>query len=93
MASELGTAYVQIVPAAEGISGSISSLISPEATAAGKSAGISIAGGIGSALAGATTVVAAGTAAVTGAIIKGSSDLAVYSAHGHRKPNVPLDNA
>ena len=78
MASELGTAYVQIVPAAEGISGSISSLISPEATAAGKSAGISIAGGIGSALAGATTVVAAGTAAVTGAIIKGSSDLAVY---------------
>ena len=76
--SDLGKAYVQIIPSAEGISGSISSIIDPEATSAGKSAGINIAGGIGSALKGATTLIAAGAAAVTGAITKGTSDLAAY---------------
>lgn len=39
MATELGKAYVQIIPSAKGISGSITSAISPEATSAGKSAG------------------------------------------------------
>ncbi len=76
--SDLGKAYVQIIPSAEGISGSISSILDNEATSAGKSAGINIAGGIGSALKSATTLVAAGAAAVTGAITKGSSDLAAY---------------
>lgn len=46
MATELGKAYVQIVPSAEGISGSISKAIGGEATSAGKSAGINIAGAI-----------------------------------------------
>ena len=78
MATDLGKAYVQIVPSAEGISGSISNVLSPEATSAGKSAGRTIAGGIGSALKGATTLVASGTAALTGAIVKGSSDVAAY---------------
>ena len=78
MAAELGQAYVQIIPSAQGISGSISSVLEPEATSAGKKAGLNIAGGIGSALKGATTLVAAGTAAVTGAIVKGSSDVASY---------------
>ena len=78
MATDLGKAYVQIVPSAEGISGSISNVLAPEATSAGKSAGRSIAGGIGSALKGATTMVATGTAALTGAIVKGSSDVAAY---------------
>ena len=78
MASELGQAYVQIIPSAQGISGSISSILEPEATSAGTKAGLNIAGGIGSALKGATTLVAAGTAAVTGAIVKGSSDVASY---------------
>ena len=78
MAAELGQAYVQIIPSAQGISGSISSVLEPEATSAGKKAGLNIAGGIGSALKGATTIVAAGTAAVTGAIVKGSSDVASY---------------
>lgn len=78
MAAELGQAYVQIIPSAEGISGSISSILEPEATSAGTKAGVNIAGGIGTALKGATTLVAAGTAAVTGAIVKGSSDLASY---------------
>src|SRR5690625_1116076 len=43
MATELGKAYVQIMPSAKGISGSIQNSINPEATAAGKSAGRNIA--------------------------------------------------
>ena len=43
MATDLGQAYVQIVPSAKGISGSISGAIAPEANAAGINAGNSIA--------------------------------------------------
>ncbi len=39
MATELGKAYVQIMPSAKGISGSISKALNGEATSAGKSAG------------------------------------------------------
>lgn len=39
MATELGQAYIQIIPSAKGISGSIQSLINKEAGAAGKSGG------------------------------------------------------
>lgn len=46
MATELGQAYVQIMPSAKGISGSIQKAINPEATAAGKSAGSRIVEGI-----------------------------------------------
>lgn len=46
MATELGKAYVQIIPSAEGISGSISKAIGGEATSAGKSAGLNIVGAI-----------------------------------------------
>src|SRR5690554_203177 len=42
MAIELGKAYVQILPSAKGISGSIQKAIAPEALAAGKSAGRNI---------------------------------------------------
>jgi len=44
--SQLGTAYVQIVPSAQGISGKIEKAIGPEASAAGKQAGTKIAGGM-----------------------------------------------
>lgn len=44
--SQLGTAYVQIVPSAQGISGKIQKAINPEASAAGISAGDKIAGGM-----------------------------------------------
>lgn len=44
--SQLGTAYVQIVPSAQGISGKIQNVINPEASAAGVSAGNKIAGGM-----------------------------------------------
>lgn len=44
MATELGQAYVQIMPSAKGISGSISNIIGPEANAAGTAAGKSMGG-------------------------------------------------
>lgn len=42
MATELGKAYVQIVPSAQGISGKISSILKPESVSAGKSSGQSL---------------------------------------------------
>ena len=78
MATELGKAYVQIVPSAQGISGSISGVLGDEAIGAGKKAGLNIAGGIGTALKGATGIMAAGTAAVSAALIKGAGDVAEY---------------
>ena len=39
MAIELGKAYVQIVPSAQGIKGSIESVLNSEAASAGESAG------------------------------------------------------
>lgn len=46
MATELAKAYVQIIPSAKGIGNSISSALGGEATNAGKSAGLNIAGAI-----------------------------------------------
>lgn len=46
MATELGKAYVQIMPSAKGISGSISKELSGEATSAGEVAGNNIVGSI-----------------------------------------------
>lgn len=51
MATELGKAYVQIVPSARGISGSISKELGGEAQSAGQSAGSNIAGAIKGAIA------------------------------------------
>lgn len=42
MATDLGKAYVQIIPSAEGISGKIKNVLEPEANAAGQSAGTTI---------------------------------------------------
>ena len=50
MATDLGQAYVQIVASAKGISGSITSALSPEAEKAGKSAGNAISKNIGSSI-------------------------------------------
>ena len=46
MATELGKAYVQIIPSAKGISGAISSELGGSSMAAGKTAGLNIAGAI-----------------------------------------------
>ncbi|MBQ9008191.1 MAG: phage tail tape measure protein, partial [Clostridia bacterium] len=51
MATELAKAYVQIIPSAQGISGSISNVLGGEADRAGESAGKGIAGKLGGALA------------------------------------------
>ena len=48
--ANLGTAYVQIVPEATGISGKITNAINPEATAAGTVAGTSVAKSLGAKL-------------------------------------------
>ena len=63
MATELGKAYVQIIPSAKGIQGSISDAIGGEAKSAGKSAGTSIAGAIK------TAIIAAGIGKVIGAAL------------------------
>ena len=67
MATELAKAYVQIVPSADGISGSLSKALGGEADSAGKSAGSKLANAIGGALKGSIAVIGAGiTAAVAG---------------------------
>lgn len=65
MATELGQAYVQIMPSAKGISGSIQKQFDPEATSAGKSAGSKL--GAGLKLAAVAAVAATGVA--LGAVI------------------------
>lgn len=76
MATELGQAYVQIMPSAKGISGSIQKTLDPEALAAGKSAGSSIAssmassfGNVGSSLTKKITLPAAAAATAAGGIV------------------------
>lgn len=51
MATELGKAYVQIIPSAKGIGGAISKELGGEAGSAGKSAGLNIAGALKGAIA------------------------------------------
>lgn len=76
MATELGKAYVQIMPSAKGISGNIQKTLNPEATEAGKSAGKRMATAIsnslssaGSTLTKAITVPALGAATAIGGIV------------------------
>lgn len=64
----LGKAYVQIMPSAEGISGSISKLFQPEAESAGKSSGSSFSLSFGRMLGGATQFAAAAVGTATAAI-------------------------
>lgn len=68
MATELGQAYIQIMPSAKGIQGSISKQFDPEATSAGKSAGSKL--GAGLKVAAVAAVAATGVA--LGAIISKS---------------------
>ena len=71
--SELGKAYVQIVPSAKGISGSISSVLNGEATSAGTSAGTSIGSSIGSAIK--TALVAVGIGSIIKEALSSGADL------------------
>lgn len=78
MAQNIGQAYVQIVPSSDGISGSIEKVLGGEAASAGQKTGSVLAKGIGGALLGGTAAVTAGVAAISGAVIKGTSDLGAY---------------
>lgn len=68
MATELGQAYVQIMPSAKGISGSMSGMLDPEAESAGNSAGLKI----GSALKVAAIAGVVATGAALGKLISSS---------------------
>lgn len=74
MATELGKAYVQIVPSAKGISGAIGDQLNPEAIAAGESAGSKMSLGIKATLmAGAAAIGAAATKAIGASITEGAA--------------------
>lgn len=62
MATDLGQAYVQIVPSAKGISGAIRNQLDPEASAAGASAGNNLAGKLVSVVKGVIAAAAIGKA-------------------------------
>ncbi|HEL2109584.1 TPA: phage tail protein [Streptococcus suis] len=73
MAIDLGSAYVQIVPSAKGISGSISKLLGGEVDSAGRSAGSSLGASLVSALSGA--LAAAGIGKIIGSALSAGADL------------------
>lgn len=60
MATELGQAFIQIMPSAKGISGAIRQQLDPEADAAGSSAGQSLGGKFVSVLKGVIAAAAIG---------------------------------
>lgn len=78
MATELGKAYVQIVPSAQGIKGSIESAIGGEAESAGKSAGGKISGAIGGALSGAGAILKTGFTAAMAGVTAATGAVAVF---------------
>ncbi|HFR3880914.1 TPA: phage tail protein [Streptococcus suis] len=73
MATDLGSAYVQIVPSAKGISGSISKLLGGEVDSAGRSAGSSLGASLVPALSGA--LAAAGIGKIIGSALSAGADL------------------
>ncbi|MBO4109835.1 phage tail protein [Streptococcus suis] len=73
MATDLGSAYVQIVPSAKGISGSISKLLGGEVDSAGRSAGASLGASLVSALSGA--LAAAGIGKIISSALSAGADL------------------
>ncbi|MFX3962393.1 hypothetical protein ACJBXP_10870, partial [Streptococcus suis] len=69
----MGSAYVQIVPSAKGISGSMSKLLGGEVDSAGRSAGSSLGASLVSALSGA--LAAAGIGKIIGSALGAGADL------------------
>ena len=82
--ADIAKAYVQIIPSAEGIKGSLTDMFSGEAASAGMTAGTGFAGGmskaIGAAKIGVTALAVTGAAvtAATGAIVSGAGSVAEY---------------
>lgn len=73
---DLGKAYVQIVPSAEGISSGISDIVLPEADSAGEEAGRSMGDKLASALK--TALIAAGIGAIIKQAVGSVNELADY---------------
>ena len=78
MSTELGKAYVQIVPSAKGISGSITKELSPETEAAGQKTGKGFAGKLAKGLAVGGAAIAAGSADALVGIVKGAKGVSEY---------------
>lgn len=82
--SDIAKAYVQIIPSAEGIKGSLTDMLSGEATSAGTKAGGAFSGGmskaIGAAKIGVTAIAATGAvaAAASTALVAGAAGVAQY---------------
>lgn len=75
--ADLGKAYVQIVPSAEGISGSITEVLSPEAEKAGQSSAKLISSGLSTGMSKAGKMLTAGVSAPLMAI--GTASVAAFS--------------
>ena len=75
MATELGQAYVQIMPSAKGIQGSISGVLNGEATSAGTSAGGLLGSAMSTAIMGAVAVGVAGLGKLISSSISEGADL------------------
>lgn len=75
MATELGQAYVQIMPSAKGIQGSISKQLAPEASSAGMSSGALLGGAMATAILSAVAVGVAGLGKLVSSSISEGADL------------------
>ena len=76
--SDVGTAYVRIMPSTEGLQGSITKVLKGESTDAGVNSGKSIAGGLTKGLKVGGALVATGAAALTASIVTGAKNVAAY---------------
>lgn len=73
MSETIGTAYIQIEPSADGISGSIEGVLNKEAGGAGKKAGAAFSSALGTTLKAGGAVAAAG-ASITAGLVKSATD-------------------
>ena len=79
MATELGSAYVQIIPSAKGISGNIAGLLSGEAGEAGEGAGSTFSSAFGKTVSGAISTL--GLAKVGKEVFQTAADYNFYSGY------------
>lgn len=77
-ATELGKAYVQIMPSARGISGSITKELAPETEAAGTKTGKGFAGKLAKGLAAGGAAIASRSASVISGIVQGAKGVSEY---------------
>lgn len=76
--ADIGSAYVQIVPSAQGISGAVSSLLGPEVDSAGETQGKNLASKIAKGMLGGAAVVTTAAVGLTKSIVSSASNLAQY---------------